>query len=40
MNLGQMNCRKKMGFKFLADTGFICAKAPVTAAVLWKKIKR
>jgi hypothetical protein len=32
--LGELNCRRKMASKFLADTGLICKKAPVMAAML------
>jgi hypothetical protein len=34
-----MNCRGKMDSKFSVDTGFICNKAPTTAAMLRDKIK-
>lgn len=32
--LGELDCRRKMASKFQADTGFICDKAAVMAAML------
>lgn len=36
---GKLNCKEKMGSEFLADAGFVCHKAFMTAAVLREKIK-
>lgn len=34
MELGKLSCRVKMVSKFQVDTGFVCDKAVVTAAIL------
>jgi hypothetical protein len=39
MKQEKLNCRRKMVFKFMVDSCFLCSKGPVTAAVFGDTIR-
>ena len=39
MKQGNLNCRRKMDFKFMVDLCFLCSEGPVTAAVFGDTIR-